>query len=107
MLAVGGKKVYSTCSLNPIEDEAIVHRLLVAAQGTLELVDVSGMLPGLKYSRGLSHWVMTDKELTPFSEPEDVPEQLKNDLPAAIFPPRPEVAENLHLDKWYYSIYAL
>jgi len=107
MLAVGGKMVYSTCSLNPIEDEAIVHRLLVAGQGTLELIDVSGMLPGLKYSRGLSHWVVTDGELTPFNEPEDVPKQLKNDLPAAIFPPRPEVAAKFHLDKWYYSIYAL
>ena len=35
MLAVGGTMVYSTCSLNPIEGEAIVHRLLVAAEGAL------------------------------------------------------------------------
>ena len=101
MLAVGGTMVYSTCSLNPIEGEAIVHRLLVAAEGALELIDVSDKLPGLKYSRGLSHWTVTDGHLTPFSTHEDVPEFLKKDLPAAIFPPQPEVAEKFHLDRWY------
>lgn len=35
MLAVGGRLVYSTCSLNPIENEAVIYRLLVDARGTL------------------------------------------------------------------------
>jgi 16S rRNA C967 or C1407 C5-methylase (RsmB/RsmF family) len=43
MLAVGGTLVYSTCSLNPIEDEAVVAELLRRFAGVLELVDVSGM----------------------------------------------------------------
>ncbi len=42
MLAVGGTLVYSTCSLNPIEDEAVVAELLRRFAGVLELVDVSG-----------------------------------------------------------------
>ena len=33
MLAVGGRLVYSTCSLNPIEDEAVVANLLSKSQG--------------------------------------------------------------------------
>ena len=33
MLAVGGKVVYSTCSMNPVEDEAVVSQLLLRAQG--------------------------------------------------------------------------
>lgn len=33
LLAVGGRLVYSTCSLNPLEDEAVMHRILVEAKG--------------------------------------------------------------------------
>jgi 16S rRNA C967 or C1407 C5-methylase (RsmB/RsmF family) len=39
-LAVGGRMVYSTCSLNPVEDEAVVAQLLRRAEGSLTLVDV-------------------------------------------------------------------
>lgn len=35
MLAVGGMVVYSTCSMNPVEDEAVVSQLLLRAQGKL------------------------------------------------------------------------
>lgn len=52
LLAVGGRLVYSTCSLNPIENEAVIHRLLSETDHALQLVDVSHLLPGLKYSPG-------------------------------------------------------
>lgn len=48
--------VYSTCSLNPLEDEAIVAQLLRVYKGSLELVDVSDKLPNLKRSPGISTW---------------------------------------------------
>ena len=35
MLAVEGIVVYSTCSMNPVEDEAVVSQLLLRAQGTV------------------------------------------------------------------------
>ena len=35
MLAFGGIVVYSTCSMNPVEDEAVVSQLLLRAQGTV------------------------------------------------------------------------
>lgn len=48
--------VYSTCSLNPVEDEAVIASLLDYGNGSLELVDVSQQLPSLKRSIGLSSW---------------------------------------------------
>ena len=41
LLRVGGHMVYSTCSLNPIENEAVVAELLRKAGGQLELVAVT------------------------------------------------------------------
>lgn len=56
MLAPGGRIVYSTCTLNPVEDEAVVSTLLQKAEGAMELVDVSSYLPNLKRSPGLKTW---------------------------------------------------
>lgn len=53
---VGGRMVYSTCTFNPIEDEAVVAAVLKATKGAMELVDVSGALPELKRMPGLSSW---------------------------------------------------
>jgi 16S rRNA C967 or C1407 C5-methylase (RsmB/RsmF family) len=39
---IGGRLVYSTCSLNPIEDEAVVAAMLKQADGGLQLMDMSG-----------------------------------------------------------------
>lgn len=47
-LQVGGRLVYSTCTFNPIEDEAVVAELLLRSQGAMTLLDVSDQLPNLK-----------------------------------------------------------
>ena len=48
LLAVGGRMVYSTCSLSPMENESVLQRLLMDAAGAVRLVDCSDALPGLK-----------------------------------------------------------
>lgn len=58
---VGGRLVYSTCSLNPVEDEAVVAALLLRAGGALRLVDARGMLPGLATAEGLTRWKVPAK----------------------------------------------
>jgi len=57
---VGGFIVYSTCSLNPIENEAVVADVIRRANNdspnSLELIDIHDRFPGLKMHRGVSDW---------------------------------------------------
>jgi 16S rRNA C967 or C1407 C5-methylase (RsmB/RsmF family) len=59
---VGGHMVYSTCSQNPIENEAVVAELLRASEGSLELVDPRADLPGLLARPGWSTWKILSED---------------------------------------------
>lgn len=49
--------MYSTCSINPIEDEAVVTEAFRRAlPDSLELVDCHERLPHLKGRKGLLSW---------------------------------------------------
>ena len=53
LCAVGGRVVYSTCSFNPYENEAVVAAAVRRFNGKLVVCDVAGELPNLKRSHGL------------------------------------------------------
>lgn len=61
LLKVGGKMVYSTCSMNPVENEAVVAEILRKCGGSVELLDVSAELPNLIRRPGLKKWKVRDK----------------------------------------------
>lgn len=63
MLKVGGRVVYSTCSMNPVEDEAVLAEAIRQCGGTdvVQLVDTKDMLPGLIRFPGLKKWKIMDK----------------------------------------------
>ncbi|TKY47672.1 tRNA (cytosine(34)-C(5))-methyltransferase [Spatholobus suberectus] len=61
LLKVGGRMIYSTCSMNPIENEAVVAEVLRRCGGSIELVDVSSELPQLIHRPGLKRWKVCDK----------------------------------------------
>jgi len=80
LLAVGGRLVYSTCSLNPVENEAVVARLVAEAAGAVRVVEVSSKVEGLSYIPGLTSWQCTSKEGDLYSTWSEVPENLSTTL---------------------------
>ncbi|XP_077362649.1 RNA cytosine C(5)-methyltransferase NSUN2 [Festucalex cinctus] len=92
-LAVGGRMVYSTCSLNPIEDEAVIAALLEKSEGALELVDCSSDLPGLKWMPGVTSWKLMTKEGKWYASWSEVPTSRHTQIRPTMFAPTD--AENL------------
>lgn len=68
----GGLVVYSTCSLNPIEDEAVVAAALQRCAAEVELVDLverfAGTCPGLVLRPGLATWKVLVRDQDSFRE---------------------------------------
>ncbi len=83
---LGGRMVYSTCSMNPFENEAVVAALLRMFKGTVELVDVSKTLPLLKRRHGLRTWkVMVEKPKMKSSPKEGGEGAIGGSSPADMF----------------------
>ncbi|XP_044026900.1 RNA cytosine C(5)-methyltransferase NSUN2 [Siniperca chuatsi] len=99
-LAVGGRMVYSTCSLNPIEDEAVIAALLEKSEGTLELADSSTDLPGLKWMPGVTSWKLMTKEGQWYSDWSEVPSSRHTQIRPTMFPPKdPEKLASMRLER--------
>ncbi|KAM3956824.1 tRNA (cytosine(34)-C(5))-methyltransferase Nsun2 [Aphomia sociella] len=99
LLTIGGRLVYSTCSFNPVENEAVVHRILQEAGDSLHLVDVADMLPGLKFRKGMTHWRPASKDMVFYDKYEDVPEKWQTVVRPQMFPPSPEDVLKYNLEK--------
>ena len=62
LLRVGGVICYSTCSLNVIEDEAVVAAALSNCGDAVEVVDCSSMHTDVKRAPGLITWEVISGE---------------------------------------------
>ena len=64
MLKVGGRVVYSTCSMNPVEDEAVIATAIDRCGGSanVRIVDCRDYLLGLKRAPGIRSWKVMDRE---------------------------------------------
>lgn len=104
LLKVGGYMCYSTCTFNPLENEAIVAELLRWSNGALELVDVSDRLPLLKRRPGVSSWKVLDSTHTEFTSfdhfvEENKKQRNKNKITRTMFPPTADEAATFNLER--------
>lgn len=76
MLKVGGRVVYSTCSMNPVENEAVVAAAIDRCGGMskMDVIDCKEALPELKRKPGLSTWNVMDKQGRTWSSWDDIVE---------------------------------
>lgn len=62
MLKPGGRVVYSTCSMNPVENESVIAAAIErCGQENVEILDCSNELPGLQRVPGMRKWKVMDK----------------------------------------------
>uniref|UniRef100_A0A6B2KZ76 SAM-dependent MTase RsmB/NOP-type domain-containing protein n=1 Tax=Arcella intermedia TaxID=1963864 RepID=A0A6B2KZ76_9EUKA len=116
LLAVGGQMVYSTCSFNPIENEAVVAHLLRQFKGGLELIPVDqlNIKPTFKYRPGLSTWKVIgpteaapecvkvwedNSKVTAYEDWDKLSNTVRGIVHKSMFPPKPEEIEQFHLER--------
>ncbi len=99
MLKVGGKVVYSTCSMNPVENEAVIATAISRCGGLskVEVVDCKDSLPLLKRRPGLERWKVMDKQGRSWQSWHDVEQEKEENgddglgkLSEGMFPPSEE-----------------
>ena len=107
MLKVGGRVVYSTCSMNPVENEAVVASAIHRCGGWRKaiLVDCSDLLPELKRQPGMRTWKVMDRRGGMWESWNDVESHRDTNgadylskLSAGMFPPS-EADEEIPLDR--------
>ncbi|CAG8811083.1 39927_t:CDS:10, partial [Gigaspora margarita] len=82
-----GRIVYSTCSMNPLENEAVVAEVLRRSRGNLQLVDVSDQLPQLIRAPGVTTWKVMSKENKWVDKLEDIDPKYQKKYAKSLWPP--------------------
>lgn len=109
LLKVGGRVVYSTCSMNPVENESVVAAAIerCCGQDKVEIVDCSDRLPLLKRKPGMKKWKIMDKSGRLWNTWQEVEEYTKSTedgvapgrLVETMFPPTQGDCVDLPLER--------
>jgi len=91
LLRVGGRLVYSTCSFNPIEDEAVVAAVVRKYGSSVELLPLPH-LDGLHGQPGLETWLVPhpDDPQVLWRNFDQVPQELSSKVRSSMFPAPPD-----------------
>ncbi|KAI4251329.1 MAG: hypothetical protein LQ352_004918 [Teloschistes flavicans] len=96
MTKAGGRVVYSTCSMNPIENEAVISSAIERCGGLskVSILDCTEQLPGLIRRPGLKSWDVMDRDGSIYDAWAQV-ETRPGKFVEGMFPPK----ESLPLDR--------
>ncbi|KAK6205015.1 S-adenosyl-L-methionine-dependent methyltransferase [Scheffersomyces amazonensis] len=90
LLKKGGRLVYSTCSMSPVENEAVVAAALRKWGEQIKVVNCDNELEGLVRRNGISNWKVLGKDM-------ELREKGATDIPESAFPPTEEEAKRFNL----------
>ena len=73
LLRPGGTMVYSTCSIDPVENEAVIAELVQKCPW-MEVIEIDeSNVDGLVWHQGLTAWSPLDEQGKVSERPQDVP----------------------------------
>ena len=92
--------VWTSILMTPMQCTSALITPHAICAGSAEIIDVSAELPGLTYTRGMTSWRVMARDGRWFDRMEDVPEKLSTQIRPSMFPPSPDVAATLNLQRW-------
>lgn len=87
MLKPGGRVVYSTCSMNPVENESVIAAAIErCGQENVEILDCSNELAGLQRVPGMTQWKVMDKQGRIWNDWKEVEEWVEKESKDGLIP---------------------
>lgn len=87
MLKPGGRVVYSTCSMNPVENESVIAAAIErCGNENVEILDCSNELPGLQRVPGMTKWKVMDKAGRIWNDWKEVEEWVEKESKDGLVP---------------------
>lgn len=87
LLKPGGRVVYSTCSMNPVENESVIAAAIErCGSENVEILDCSNELPGLQRVSGMTEWKVMDKAGRIWNDWKEVEEWVEKESKDGLIP---------------------